>query len=330
MNENKILCVAIPTYKRPEFLDKCIESIFSSCGNVDVQVLVMDDSLGEGNAWVYDKYKSAKKNIRVIYNKKNLGIDANICACIENADSDYVWLMGEDDLMRKSSIPTALAMIKDCAPVPFVYANYSYITADQKKQFRERSIEIEEGLQPFKIFFEKNLWSAGFIGGCIIKKESFLATRYRDFIGTYYAHVAGICLSSIGMQVAVIAQPQVGNRVGDASTFTWSEDSYGVFQGWRRLLSMLEPDFGTDSYARARASHIQAHGYLGYKFLIGKKADGLLQKTDITALLTGEISRSEKLRIILVSNFAPRFICRLLRSTYSKIRGLKLTYFHLS
>lgn len=328
-NDEKLLSVAIPTYKRPILLDKCIQSIFNSAKGIPIEVLIMDDSLGSENKWVYEKYRNLGKNIRVIMNEKNLGIDANICACIENGSTDYIWLIGEDDLMREPSIDAALASIKENPDVPFIFANYSYITADQKKQFREKSIEIDSGRHTFKSFFEKNLWSAGFIGGCIIKKNPFLATRYRDFIGTYYAHVAGICLASLGKDISIQAEPMVGNRVGDASTFTWSEDSYGVFQGWRNLLLRLKEQFGNDSYVKAYQSHIEAHGYLSYKFLIAKKADGLLRPEDVQTLVSGETTAEEKRRIRMVAACIPRFACISLRKVYSSVRKLKLTNFTL-
>ena len=328
-NSEKVLSVAIPTYKRPALLDRCIESVFNSAKNLSIEVLVMDDSLGDGNNWVYDKYRALGKNIRIIANGKNLGIDANICACIENASTDYVWLIGEDDLMKLDGIDSILAVIRADPTVPFVFSNYSYITADQKKNFREKSIQTKSGKQTFKRFFENDLWSAGFIGACVIRKNDFLATNYRDFIGTYYAHVAGICLASLGKDISIQAEPMVGNRVGDASTFTWSEDSYGVFQGWRNLLLRLKEQFGNDSYLKAHQSHIEAHGYLSYKFLIAKKADGLLRPEDVQTLVSGETTAEEKRRIRMVAACIPRFACISLRKIYSSVRKLKLTNFTL-
>ncbi|MPQ57138.1 glycosyltransferase [Duganella sp. FT27W] len=329
MNQSNLLSVAIPTYKRPELLDKGIESIFNSAKASGIEVLVMDDSLGNGNDWVYQKHLALGRNLRVIRNPVNLGIDANICACIEHAASDYVWLFGEDDLMRLEAVDQALAAIERDAQAPFVFANYAYITADHKKIFREKSVEIRAGQMEFKEFFENYLWSAGFIGGCIIRRSNFLATRYKEFIGTYYAHVAGICLASHNKNITVIERPLVGNRVGDATTFTWSADSYGVFQGWRDLLRMLQSEFGADSFKRAFQSHIDAHGYLRLKFLLGKKADGLLTPADVQILANGDTSPEEKQRIRFVAFCVPRFFCIALRKTYASARRMNLPDFQL-
>lgn len=329
-NEHRpLLTVAIPTYKRPELLEKCLASIFESIGHLDVEVLVMDDSIDQTNEEVRIRTVSTHKNLTWKHNKKNLGIDANICACLENAKGSYVWLIGEDDLMKRAGIQTALQAIDRCGAPPFIFSNYSYITADHRLTLREKSIDIEDGLIDFKEFFENYLWSAGFIGGCIFNRDAFLKTDYKSYIGTYYAHVAGLCLMAVGKQIGVISRPQVGNRVGNSATFTWSDDSFGVFQGWRVLLRRLKPFFGEVTYKRAYENHRESHGYLKLKFLITKKADGLLKPASIDQLLKGDIDESERRRVQFVAKYVPQFACKLARLLYSKLRRSSLTPFSL-
>lgn len=325
MSKEKILTVAIPTYKRPKFLDVCLASISDSVGSLPVNILVMDDSTDETNDHLREKYPSVK----FIKNKKNLGIDKNICACIENAETDYVWLIGEDDLMRKNGIKIVLDALNEHPKIPFIFANYSYITTDQKKIFKSISIKANTGITSFKLFFEDHLWSAGFIGGCVINRPKFLSTKYKEYIGTYYAHVGGLCEASFEKDIYIISEPLVGNRVGDASTFTWSDDSFGVFQGWRDLIYKLKSIFGTNSYQKSYNSHLNAHGYLKYKFLINKKADNLLGADSVKSLISSHVSMAEKLRIRIVYFLLPKFFCNALRLSYSFIRRKSLQDFIL-
>ena len=318
------LTVAIPTYKRPEFLDRCIRSILASIHSRNIEVLVMDDSMDDTNNGVLTKYMG-HSNVRAIKNKTNLGIDANICACIENAEGDYVWLIGEDDLFRPQSIERILPFLDK--GYPFVFANYSYITADQRLVLRDQSVTITSESMAFDTFYDSLLWSAGFIGGCVIHRSDFLKTDYKRFIGTYYAHVAGISLASHGRTIGLLAEPQVGNRVGDASTFTWAAESFGVFQGWRRLLEMLRPTFGDVHHARAYASHKAAHGYLNWKFLVIKRADGLLTWTHVKKLLSDDISPKERRDVLLAFLIFPRWFSKLLRATYGHFRRQSLAPF---
>lgn len=320
------LTVAIPTYKRPEFLKRCAESVLAAARGFEVELLIMDDSVDETNSALYAGWQ-ALECVRVIRNAKNLGIDANICACIENASGEYVWLIGEDDLMRRHAIERVWPQLdKD---YPFIFANYSYITNDQQKVFRERSVDIASDSMAFDAFYDDLLWSAGFIGGCVIRRTAFLETRYKDFIGTYYAHVAGISLASKGRAIGLISEPQVGNRVGDASTFTWSSESFGVFQGWRKLLAMLRPTFGDRHHASAYRTHKEAHGYLGWKFLITKRADGLLGWRHVRQLLPDETSTMERLRALATFALIPKWLAKTMHGVYGRLRRPTLAPFSL-
>jgi abequosyltransferase len=328
--ENRpVLTVAIPTYKRPELLKKCLDSIFASIGSRDVEVLVMDDSIDSTNAEVKRHAQASFQNLVWKHNQKNLGIDANICACLENARGQYVWLIGEDDLMRRESIDVGLRMIANLPGVPFIFANYSYITSDHRLVLRERSIDVEDGPMDFREFVENYLWSAGFIGGCIFNRDQFLVTDYKSFIGTYYAHVAGLCLMAQGKQIGIIARPQVGNRVGNSSTFTWSDDSFGVFQGWRILLRRLAPVLGETTYRRAYENHRESHGYLKLKFLVTKKADGLLTRSAVEKSLTSEVDDAERRRVEFVTTFVPQVACKLARFLYTGLRRRSLSPYTL-
>jgi abequosyltransferase len=181
----------------------------------------------------------------------------------------------------------------------------------------------------FDSFYDDLLWSAGFIGGCIINRTAFLDTRYKDFIGTYYAHVAGISLASKGQAIGLVSEPQVGNRVGDASTFTWSSESFGVFQGWRKLLAMLRPTFGEQHHASAYRTHKEAHGYLGWKFLITKRADGLLNWRHVRQLLQDETSSSERLRALIAFALVPKWLAKMAYGAYGRLRRPTLAPFSL-
>lgn len=322
------LTVAIPTYKRPQLLEKCIRSVLASIGDHDVEILVCDDSIDGTNDPVYASLGDVRR-MRVVHNERNLGIDANICACLERADGEYVWLIGEDDLMRRTGVTAVLEKIDALPAVPFIYVNYSYITADQTCELRHASIEEERDEIGFELFADEHLWSAGFIGGCVIHRQQFLKTAYRDYIGTYYAHVAGITLASAGKTIGLVPSPQIGNRVGNAETFTWSSDSFGVFQGWRILLNRLRGTLGDAHYQRAYLSHIKAHGYLGYKFLIAKKADNLLTRENIRMLHAADTSERERARVRTVARFLPSGLCRLARRVYAGVRRQRLSTFSL-
>jgi len=324
LRETPKLAVAIPCYKRTEWLERCLESITSAAASDRFPIYVVDDSCDGTNDAMLARFSLRHPGLQVIRNEVNLGIDRNICKCVEVAQAEYVWLLGEDDLMYPGAVPRLLESGLLDRQHPFVFVNYSYMSADQQYIFRERSIDVTDNCElPFAAFVSQYLWAAGFIGGCVIRRDNFVASGYRRFIGTYYAHVGGISLATLGNTVGIHGDPLIYNRVGDAATFTWSADSYGVFQGWRRLLRMLAEPFGGPLTKSAWASHKGAHGYLGLRFLIAKKADGLLHWPHLRTLCCGDVSAQEK-TLAVAAYACPQFVAKMIRDGYASLRRTRL------
>lgn len=322
---SRTLAVAIPTFKRPALLAKCLNSVVLSIGASPVNIHIYDDSTDDTNDHVYEEFARKNVPLTITRNPRNLGIDRNICNCLENTDAEFVWLMGEDDLMGRDSISHVLRAIDGNTGVNYIFANYSLVTSDYKHVLLERSIDVADGSMNFERFFRYYLWSAGFIGACIVRREAFLRTRYRDFLGTYYAHVAGITLAAKGNSIGTIGMPLVGNRVGDVTTFTWGSDTFGVFQGWRRMLLGLKAEMGAANVDLAWRSHKTAHGYLSWKYLIARKAEGLLTISKVRELSKDFVSDEEGTRMIFVARWIPQTFCKVLRTLYFSLRKLRFS-----
>ena len=106
----KTIGICIPTYRRPEFLARCLASIGEQTANLAVEVFVADDSCSDVNASVIEAARARLPRLRYYRNDRNLGINENIRHVVELADTDYVWLVGEDDYF----LPGALAKV--CEP----------------------------------------------------------------------------------------------------------------------------------------------------------------------------------------------------------------------
>ncbi len=102
------LTIAIPTFNRTQVL---IENLKHLLPQIDenIDILIIDNHSDEK---VEDNLKELIKNyqnkIKFIRNKANIGGNANVLRCIELCESDYIWILGDDDF----PLPTALKKIK--------------------------------------------------------------------------------------------------------------------------------------------------------------------------------------------------------------------------
>ena len=109
-----MLTIAIPTYNRIDQLNKVISSLLPQI-NSNCRVVVIDN-----NSDISPLASSGffKKNvdaglIHYQKNKFNVGADANIIKCIELSDSDYTWVLGDDDIPDENAVKTIFQTVGD-------------------------------------------------------------------------------------------------------------------------------------------------------------------------------------------------------------------------
>ena len=102
-----LLTIYIPTYKR-DSLDYCLDSIVSQC-NSDIEIIVSDnDQEGYAKDIVY-KYKDYISDYSI--RKQNIGCDGNCLYGITAGSGDYVWVIGDDDVLIPGAIDTIMPML---------------------------------------------------------------------------------------------------------------------------------------------------------------------------------------------------------------------------
>jgi glycosyltransferase involved in cell wall biosynthesis len=234
----KPLAVAIPTYKRPELLRRCLEALGAQCARHDVDIHVYDDSCSDINKPVYDAMGALYPGLRVQYNPVNLGIDRNIDQCITAPDARYVWMIGEDDLAADGAIDALMERLKNSSP-EYVFLNYQYISNDYRTLLHVAAPEAVDGPRSAGEFFANLGWATGFLGANVVNKSHWDATS-TAYMGTYFNHVGKIFseLSPDGV-VEVIARPMVYNRAESLESFTWIKDTFEVNSGFGDMVRAL-------------------------------------------------------------------------------------------
>ncbi len=103
----KLLTVCIPTYKRPDTLRRCIDSIVSEIEKYalsdSIDVYVTNDASPDDTAGVLQTYASLDYFTGVT-REQNLGMNVNIkCTLTEVAQrSDYQLIITDDDLLSRT------------------------------------------------------------------------------------------------------------------------------------------------------------------------------------------------------------------------------------
>jgi len=111
--EKPILSIAIPTYNRREKLVRLVTSLRPMLTS-QVYLLVVDN---DSDYPVHDALQEVTKNIpaslfTIVKNKTNVGANPNVLRCFELVTTEWVWIIGDDDLLYPEAIETVIKAIK--------------------------------------------------------------------------------------------------------------------------------------------------------------------------------------------------------------------------
>ncbi len=124
-----LLTIAIPSFNRAALLEKqlawlCreVQSFATEC-----EILISDNCSTDHTAAIITKWqeKYPSFNWRVNRNPKNIGVMRNISFCLQNAVSEYVWVIGDDDDIKPGTLGYVLHSLKQDPKLTLLTLNYS-------------------------------------------------------------------------------------------------------------------------------------------------------------------------------------------------------------
>jgi len=125
-----VLTIAIPTFNRPEKLLKQVEAVLPQLRE-GVELLIVDNCSPYDPAELLAAIPARVEagSFRIHRNIANIGLAGNLCRCLEVADGEWMWLLGDDDLATPEAVGFLLSAIEEWtvhpAPGPCVGAHFS-------------------------------------------------------------------------------------------------------------------------------------------------------------------------------------------------------------
>lgn len=101
-----MLTIAMPTYNRTPKAIARIEEAIAQIGNrTDVQVLVIDNQSAESVEDSFrNKHTSIPPFVRFSTNRVNIGGNGNIARCFEYCETEWMWLISDDDKLKDDAL----------------------------------------------------------------------------------------------------------------------------------------------------------------------------------------------------------------------------------
>ena len=224
------LTIAIPTYNRPEPLRQTLLALRSQA-NEDVELVVVDnasippaepvvDEVMAGSAWA----------IRVIRNAANVGMCANILRCFEVANTEWLWVLSDDDVVDPAAVETILDIVRQHPQLLFATCSIPAlpIASDRLCESVDAFFQALDSI-PRIIFISSSIYHRQ-------RLVPYLSLAY-NFIDSGSPHTALL-------QIAGLAQPQQQMAFLSRQIASWQppalEDTYSRFSAisQHRLLAL--------------------------------------------------------------------------------------------
>ena len=156
---NYEVTIGIPVYKAVDYIEKTMESALNQTFE-NIEYLVIDDCGDDGTIKVVERFQKEHprgKDIRIIYNEKNLGIGKTRNIILEQAQGQYLYFLDSDDLIDPNTITLLLDAMKKfhCDVVYASYEKIDTLQGNTKQVYQYPSTFFDSNDQFAKYVFDQ-------------------------------------------------------------------------------------------------------------------------------------------------------------------------------
>jgi len=269
--------IIIPTYNGSACISETIKSILSQSYK-NFRLLICDDASKDDTVNIIKQIKDER--IIIIENKNNFGYSKNLERARQYATSEFIYLMGQDDIMAKSTLKNTIKAFKISKNIGAVTRPYFWFDKDintpvrAKKQLNPRKdtiVKITDNPQKVIRVFE----TLDQLSGLAYRREFMDLPFHPDIFPCHIYPFASIFKShpivflkdyNIAVRIASSQTRSLSSIYTKSPLLSWIEMVKSVYseKKYRRIQKYLIEDFITKNYVGL----VQLKNYAKYKYLI--------------------------------------------------------------
>lgn len=276
-----LISVCIPAYNRPAELSDLLESVTKqNYDNYEIVICEDHSPLSEEIEKVTKRFSDRYPELHFKFkkNSKNLGYDANLRELLLQAEGDYCFFMGDDDVMMSGSLSKVAQILQNYDEIGVILRSWLSIERNTKKvvamhKYFESDRLFPPGEKTVITFFRRSV----FISGYIVHRGEALKFNTARFDGSllYQLYLtANVLLSKNGFYIAdfLTANMSSGRHYfGSAETekfkfkpgVTLPEHSIGFMKGMLEIAMSVEEERKVKIYnSIVKDLSNYAYGYL--------------------------------------------------------------------
>jgi len=122
-----VLSICISTYNRAEWLGMGLKYLIEllPVPRDEIEIVVCDNTSTDHTHEIVAPYLQ-RSDFHYYRNPENVGMLGNLRVTSHHAQGEYIWILGDDDLIKPGSIEKILKAIKNNPGAALIYLNYAY------------------------------------------------------------------------------------------------------------------------------------------------------------------------------------------------------------
>lgn len=147
LEKRPLLSICITTYNRAEWLSLNLKNLTRLIPTplADVEIVVCDNASTDYTNEVVKSYEF-RPDLRFYRNLSNVGMLGNLRVTAHHARGQYIWIIGDDDLLVAGAIEKVLMAIRNNPDTALLYLNYAYTREENAKRVTDLSVFFKHAI----------------------------------------------------------------------------------------------------------------------------------------------------------------------------------------
>jgi abequosyltransferase len=271
-SDRPLLTIAVPTYNRSGFLAELLEALQPQLADEErVELLIFDNASPDDTPAVVQDFRRRGLALRYCRNDSNVGADGNFVRCYEAACGEYVWILGDDDILLPGGLKVVLGHLESRRYDLFYLRASAFRSRSDIKTGAMFTGRLHECSSPAE-FAVRVATSLTFISANISRKSAFRELPVEDF-----RRLDGTNLAQLGWTFALLQRNSLCACIEDVVVAARQENSGGI--GTCRvfgtsLTKLVEQYFGLKSAIGRAIINRTVQSFFPWAMLYGRSAGG--------------------------------------------------------
>ena len=143
-----IVSVVVPVYNLEKYIVQCVESILTSSGKVEMEVILVNDGSTDNSAAICDRLAQQYSQVRVIHKPNGGAADSRntgICA----AQGDFLMFVDGDDFLSEGAVAAIVEKVEPNIDI-FTFGYYEYYGENDRKPMAHFDANRLDGKNAFE------------------------------------------------------------------------------------------------------------------------------------------------------------------------------------